>query len=149
MHNLSLYNILVGYFTSDDVDPSDVDESYFKRQSEERKLRQSIIENLTKILQARRNPESHLPDFGLPDIMEVYVDSGYTFDPLKKYIAEAVLKYEPRIAKVRIEAPHFDKDNFRITLKIKAVLKDFSGTEILLTEFSTTGWTKVVFEKDL
>jgi hypothetical protein len=27
-------------------------------------------------------------------------------------------------------------------------IKDFAHTEILLTEFSTTGWTKVVAVKD-
>lgn len=149
MHNLSLYNILVGYFTTDKGEPADVDENYFKRLSEERKLRESIVENLTKILQSRRNEESHLPDFGLPDIMEVYVDSGYSFDPLKKYIAETILKYEPRIEKVKVDQPHFDKENSLIALKIRATIKDYSGTEILLTEFSTTGWTKVEFERDL
>lgn len=149
MHNLSLYNILVGFFTTDKAEPSDADEDYFKRLSEERKLRESIVENLSKILQSRRNEESHLPDFGLPDIMELYVDSGYSFDPLKKCIAETILKYEPRIEKVKVDQPHFDKENSLIALKIRATIKEYSGTEILLTEFSTTGWTKVEFERDL
>jgi type VI secretion system protein len=138
----------VGYFTSEVSEPSYVDDSYFKKLSEEKKLRQSIIENLTMILQTRRGSILHLADFGIPDIVQVYIDSGYSFDRLKKYISETILKYEPRVAKVKVEEPKFDKDNFHIFLKIKAVIKDLAGTEILLTEFSTTGWTKVVSERE-
>jgi len=149
MENLSLYNILLGHFASESIDPTDIDRSYFERLSEEKKIRQSIVENLTMVLQTRQGSVLHLPDFGLPDIMQVYINSGYTFEPLNKQIRDTILKYEPRIASVRVEKPHFDKNNFRIFFKIVATVKDFSKTEILLTEFSTTGWTKVVFEKDL
>lgn len=138
----------MGYFTTEITEPSDVDESYFKNLSEEKKLRQSIIENLTMILQTRRGSVLHLADFGIPDIVQVYVESGYSFDRLKKDISETILKYEPRVAKVKVEEPKFDKDNFHIFLKIKAIIKDLAGTEILLTEFSTTGWTKVVSERE-
>ncbi|MGB6866880.1 MAG: type VI secretion system baseplate subunit TssE [Candidatus Aminicenantaceae bacterium] len=139
----------MGYFTTEISEPSDVDDSYFKELSEEKKLRQSIIENLTMILQTRRGSVLHLSDFGIPDIVQVYIDSGYSFEQLKKYISETILKYEPRVAKVKVEEPKFDKDNFHIFLKIKAIIKDLAGTEILLTEFSTTGWTKVVSERDV
>lgn len=138
----------MGYFASEVSEPSDVDDSYFKKISEEKKLRQSIIENLTMILQTRRGSVLHLADFGIPDIVQVYVDSGYSFERLKKYIAETILKYEPRVSKVKVEEPKFDKDNFHIFLKIKVIIKDIAGTEVLLTEFSTTGWTKVVSERE-
>ena len=138
----------MGFFASEISEPSDVDDSYFKQLSEEKKLRQSIIENLTMILQTRRGSVLHLSDFGIPDIVQVYIDSGYSFEQLKKYISETILKYEPRVEKVKVEEPKFDKDNFHIFLKIKAVIKDLAGTEILLTEFSTTGWTKVVSERE-
>jgi predicted component of type VI protein secretion system len=80
--------------------------------------------------------------------MQVYIDSGYTFDPLKKQIRDTILKYEPRIASIKLENPQFDKPNMRLFLKIMATIKDFAHTEILLTEFSTTGWTKVVAVKE-
>ncbi len=99
------------------------------------------------ILQTRRGSVLHLSDFGIPDIVQVYIDSGYSFEQLKKYISETILKYEPRVSKVKVEEPKFDKDNFHISLKIEATIKDLAGTEILLTEFSTTGWTKVVSER--
>ena len=143
-----MYDWLVGYFPSERIEPSDIELSHFKKLSEEEKLRRSIIENLTMVLQTRQGSIKHLPDFGLPDIMQIYISSGYSFDTLNKHICNTILKYEPRIEKVRIENPRFDKNNMRIFLKIVATIRDFSSTEILLTEFSTTGWTKVVFEKD-
>lgn len=149
MQSLSLYNLLVGFFTHEAVNPVDVDRSYFERFTEEDKLRKSIIENLTAILGTRQGSISHLPDFGLPDIMQTFINSGYTYEPLKKHIRDTILKYEPRIANVRIEEPRFDKNDLRLFLKIVVTVKDFSQTEILLTEFSTTGWTKVTSAKDL
>ncbi len=148
MRNLSLFNLLIGYFTTDRVEPTDVDLSYFASFSEEEKMRRSIVENLTFILQTRQGSVQHLPDFGLPDIMQIYVDSGYTFEPLKKHLRDIILRYEPRIEKARVEEPRFDKDDMRIYLRILATIKDFSDTEVLLTEFSTTGWSKVVWERD-
>jgi type VI secretion system lysozyme-like protein len=147
MRNLSLFNILVGYFTTDHIEPTNIDRSYFDKFTEYEKTRHSIVENLTKLMQTRQGSVQHLPDFGLPDIMQVYMESGYSFDSLKKHIKDTILKYEPRIEKVRVDEPKFDKDNFRIFFRIAATIKDFPETEILLTEFSTTGWTKVVFER--
>ena len=143
-----MYDLLIGYFPSEGAEPSDVDGSYFDLFSEEKKWRLSVVENLRKILQSRQGSVEHLPDFGLPDIFQMYIESGYSFDNLKKKIRDTILKYEPRIASVKVEEPHFDKDNMHISLRILATLKDFRHTEILLTEFSSTGWSKVIFEKD-
>ena len=148
MHNISLFNLLVGYFTHEGIEPVDADLAYFRQLSEIELIRRSVIDNLTMVLRTRQGSVAHLPDFGLPDIMQVYIDSGYSFDPLKKQIRDTILKYEPRIASVRLENPQFDKPNMRLFLKIMATIKDFAHTEILLTEFSATGWTKVVAVKD-
>jgi len=149
MPSLSLYDLLAGYFTHEAVNPVDVDRAYYEKFSEEEKLRKSIVENLMIILSTRQGSVSHLPDFGMPDIMQTFINAGYTYEPLKKQIRETILKYEPRIANVRTEEPQFDKNDMRLFLKIVVTIKDFSETEILLTEFSTTGWTKVTSEKDL
>jgi predicted component of type VI protein secretion system len=60
-----------------------------------------------------------------------------------------ILKYEPRIGDVQIQKTEFNHELMRITLKIVATIKDNPNKEILLTEFSSTGWTKVMFEKDI
>jgi type VI secretion system protein len=148
MQNLSLYNLLVGFFVYEGPTAADIERMDFAKLSEEQKIRKSIIENLTMILGTRQGSVSHLPDFGLPDIMQVYINSGYSFEPLKKQVRDTVLKYEPRIGNVRVEDPYFDKNNMRLFLKVVTIVKEFAQTETLLTEFSTTGWAKVVWEKD-
>jgi type VI secretion system lysozyme-like protein len=147
MENISLYDLLVGSFVSLGHDPGDVDLSYFDTMSEEEKLRRSIVENLKLVLQTRQGSVLHLPDFGIPDIRQIYFDEG-TIDSVPKKISETILKYEPRLVDVRVKKKDFDDKNLRVTLEISAKIKDMPGKEVLFTEFSTTGWMKVVFERD-
>ncbi len=101
------------------------------------------------VLSTRQGSVQHLPDFGMPDILQLYFDSGNTIDPVRKVIRHVILKYEPRIGNVEIQKSNFDKESMRITLKIITSIKGSPNKEIFLTEFSTTGWTKVMFEKDI
>ncbi len=149
MENLSLYDVLVGQFVSEAVNPDALDHTNFDRLSEDEKLRTSIIENLRMVLSTRQGSVQHLPDFGMPDILQLYFDSGNSIDPVKKEIKDVILKYEPRIGDVQVQKSEFDQESMRISLKIMASIKDDPRKEILLTEFSSTGWTKVLFEKEI
>jgi type VI secretion system protein len=149
VENLSLYDILVGQFVSEAVNPDSIDAANFDHLSEDQKLRYSIIENLRMVLSTRQGSVQHLPDFGMPDILQLYFDSGNSIDPVKKEIKDVILKYEPRIGDVQVQKSDFDQETMRISLKIMASIKDDPRKEILLTEFSSTGWTKVLFEKEI
>jgi type VI secretion system protein len=149
MENLSLYDILVGQFVSEAINPDALDQINFDRLSEDEKLRTSIIENLRMVLSTRQGSVQHLPDFGMPDILQLYFDSGNSIDPVKKEIKDVILKYEPRIGDVQVQKSEFDQETMRISLKIMASIKDDPRKEILLTEFSSTGWTKVLFEREI
>jgi type VI secretion system protein len=149
MKNLSLYDILVGQFSSESKNIDETDLSDLDDLTEEQKLRSSIIENLRMVLSTRQGSVQHLPDFGMPDILQLYFNSNNSIDPIKKEIRNVVLKYEPRIAEVEVHKTDFDQESMKITLKVIATIKDIPNKEILLTEFSTTGWTKVMFEKDI
>ncbi|MCX6151857.1 MAG: type VI secretion system baseplate subunit TssE [Ignavibacteriales bacterium] len=148
MSNLSLYNILVGQFTYENKNLDEAGLSQFDHLTEDQKLSLSVIENLRMILTTRRGSVLHLPDFGISDILQLYLESGNPTELLKKEIQEVILKYEPRVGEVRIEKSDFDQKTLRASLKIIIKIKDSPNKEILLTEFSTTGWTKVVQEKD-
>ena len=148
MENISLYDLLVGQFVSEVKHPDQIDVTVFEKISEDKKLRQSIIENLQMVLKTRQGSVLHLPDFGMPDILQLYFNSGNSIDPIRKQIKETILKYEPRIGDVRIDKTDFDQKNMRISLRIIASIKEHPNKEVLLTEFSTTGWTKIVFERD-
>lgn len=147
MDNLSLYDLLVGSFVSRGDEPGEVDASYFSRMTEDQKLRNSIVENLKMVLQTRRGSVRHLPDFGIPDIRQIYFDEG-TIDSVPEQIRDTILKYEPRLTKVNVRKKDFDERNLKVSLEISAEIKEVPGKEVLFTEFSTTGWTKVYFERD-
>ncbi len=148
MKNLSLYNILLGQFVSEVENPDEVGLHQFEHLTEDQKLSLSIIENLRMILTTRRGSVLHLPDFGISDILQLYTNSDNPIESLKQEIKELILKYEPRISEVQIQNSEFDQKTLRASLKIIIKIKDSSNKEILLTEFSTTGWTKVVYDKD-
>lgn len=148
MNNLSLYNILLGQFVSEVINPDEIGPQQFENLTEDQKLSLSIIENLRMILTTRRGSILHLPDFGISDILQIYLASDNPVESLKKEIKDVILKYEPRIGEVQIQNSEFDQKTLRASLKIIIKVKDTPNKEILLTEFSTTGWTKVVFEKD-
>lgn len=148
MNNLSLYNILLGQFVSEVINPDEIGPQQFENLTEDQKLNLSILENLRMILTTRRGSILHLPDFGVSDILQIYLDSDNPVESLKKEIKDVILKYEPRISDVQIQNSEFDQKTLRASLKIIIKVKDTSNKEILLTEFSTTGWTKVVYEKD-
>jgi type VI secretion system protein len=149
MKNLSLYDILVGQFSSESKNIDETDFSDLDDLTEEQKLRSSIIENLRMVLSTRQGSVQHLPDFGMPDILQLYFNSDNSIEQVKKEIRNVILKYEPRIAEVQVQKTDFDQESMKITLKVIATIKDIPNKEILLTEFSTTGWTKVMFEKDI
>ena len=63
----------------------------------------SIIDNLNRLCNTRRGSLAHLPDYGLPDITQVYRDLPYSVEGLKAAIKDVVEKYEPRLRRVRVE----------------------------------------------
>ncbi|NUO81061.1 type VI secretion system baseplate subunit TssE [candidate division KSB1 bacterium] len=152
MENLSLYDLLVGCFPSEYPDalgdPLSTTLSDLENLPEDRKLRLSIAEHLKLLLQTRRGSVLHLPDYGIPDVLQSYIDAGRSVDPFMEQIRSTILKYEPRLGEVKVKKEYFDENNLRLSLRITALIKEASQREILLTEFSTTGWTKVVFERD-
>jgi type VI secretion system protein len=147
MDSYSIYDLLVGCFISRGDDPADADYSYFDRFPEDEKIRNSIVENLKLVLQTRQGSVKHLPDFGIPDIKQIYFDEG-TIESVPRRICETILKYEPRLTNIKVKKKDFDEKNLRVILEISAEIKQSPGKEILLTEFSSTGWTKVIFERD-
>ena len=149
MKNLSLYDLLVGQFSSEAKNLDETDFTNLDDLTEEQKLRSSIIENLRMVLSTRQGSVQHLPDFGMPDILQLYFNSNNSIKQKKKEIRNVILKYEPRIEDVEVHKTDFDQESMKITLKVVATIKDIPNKEILLTEFSTTGWTKVMFEKDM
>lgn len=70
----------------------------------------SIVDNLSRLFNTRRGSIAHLPDFGLPDISQVYRDLPYSIEGLRAAIRSVVEQYEPRLHRVRVEMLEKDKE---------------------------------------
>ncbi len=62
----------------------------------------SIVSHLSRLLNARQGVLGHLPDYGLPDITEIYQGLPYSLDGLLEDIARLITKYEPRLLNVEV-----------------------------------------------
>ena len=62
----------------------------------------SVIDNLNRLFNHRQKAIGHLPEYGLPDLTEIYRDNPETIEFLRNAIKEAVERYEPRLQRVRV-----------------------------------------------
>jgi len=62
----------------------------------------SIRDNLTRLFTSRAGLLPHLPDYGLPDITEIYRQMPYGIPRLTEAMLNAIKKYEPRLKNVRV-----------------------------------------------
>lgn len=90
---LALLDILTGKFadgqSSDNIDP-------------EQQTYLSICSHLTRLLNSRQGALQHLPDYGIPDITEIYQGLPYSINQLSQAIQQTIEKYEPRLRDVRV-----------------------------------------------
>lgn len=102
----------------------------------------SIVGNLNYLFNTRRGSLAHLPDYGLPDISEVYRDMPGSIVMLQQSIKEAVETYEPRLCRVRVE--HKDTDRFAMRLVFHLSGEMIDGQRVRFqTIFSSNELAKV------
>lgn len=96
----------------------------------------SIVTHLNHLLSTRRGAIGHLPDYGLPDISEIYRDMPDSLDDLQRAIKDAVETYEPRLGRVHVTHKRTDRLAMRLTFLLHGELHD--GRRIRLqTTFSS------------
>jgi type VI secretion system protein len=94
----------------------------------------SIIDNLTRLFNTRRGSLDHMPDYGLPDITQVYRDLPYSIDGLRAAIKDVVERYEPRLRRVRVEKHEKEGDfDMRVSFIVSGEL--MKGQKV---QFQTT-----------
>lgn len=62
----------------------------------------SIKSHLARLLNARQGSLQHMPDYGLPDVAEIFQGLPYTTNLLVLEIKNTIKKYEPRLKSVRV-----------------------------------------------
>jgi type VI secretion system protein len=92
--DMALLELLTGHYS----DGSETD--IFSDHEDEYR---SITDHLYRLLNARRGAVSHIPDYGLPDLTELYQGLPYSVEILIHEIRCLVEKYEPRLHDVRID----------------------------------------------
>lgn len=96
---------------------------------------QSIIRNLTHLLNTRRGSVGHLPDYGLPDLGSLYRGMPDSVDELRRTVQETIEKYEPRLSRVRVKVQVGDTSTMRLPLILTA---EMDGERVrLVTTFSS------------
>lgn len=107
----SLYDVLRGHFSDGRRIESVSSDSHRER---------SIIANLGRLLNTRRGALAHLPEYGLPDISDVYRDMPGSIVELQRAIEAAVETYEPRLRRVRVEHQATDRYAMQLVFLLSA-----------------------------
>jgi type VI secretion system protein len=85
-------------------------------------LVQSVQDHLARLLNARQGVLSHLPDYGLPDITQIYGDLPYAVSDLRIAIEQCITKFEPRVKHVTVVSLPNDRAKGVVILEIQATL---------------------------
>jgi len=88
----------------------------------DRRLRQSVVSNLTRLFNTRRGAVPHRPDYGLPDLFSVYRNAGSSVDDLRTAIQESIETYEPRLRRVRVHRQERAESVLRLVFVVRAEL---------------------------
>ncbi|HEB58427.1 MAG TPA: type VI secretion system baseplate subunit TssE [Gammaproteobacteria bacterium] len=108
----------------------------------ENDLSTSIQDHLTRLLNARQGSLVHMPDYGLPDIAQLYQSLPYSLDDLAAAIKKSVLKYEPRLTHVHVSHQPMQKGDSVINIDINARL--VNGQQVQFeTRFLSGGYARV------
>jgi len=102
----------------------------------------SIADHLHRMFNTRQGSVPQLPDYGLPDISEIYRRLPGSLKDLEETLIVLTQKYEPRLERVRIRPVPTSPNEFRLTFEMAAVMKG-GGRILLKTSFTSSGETDV------
>lgn len=71
----------------------------------------SIKAHLIRLLNTRAGSLQHLPDYGLPDVTELYRDLPSSVPVIVKAIKNAIEKYEPRLHNILLRHNNYGSNN--------------------------------------
>lgn len=87
-------------------------------------IQMSIMDHLSRLLNARQGCMVHDPEYGLPDIGRIYQGLPYTVTELVDVIRKAILKYEPRLSRVDVSYKPIKTDDCVLHLEVAARLQN-------------------------
>jgi type VI secretion system protein len=96
-----LFEVLTGHFANGDP---------IHMHSRNQQTFLSVRDNIQRILNSRRDSLAHLPDYGLGDLSKIYRHMPASAHTLQHEIESTLLKYEPRLKAIEIEAAEKQDD---------------------------------------
>lgn len=113
MSGPSLYDMLLGQIDGVPLDSWD----------EHTQECMSVQRNVQRILNTRAGALKHLPDYGLPDLTNIYKALPASSHLLREQMERTLLKYEPRIRAIDVAILENDDPgifvNFELTCHLK------------------------------
>lgn len=104
----------------------------------------SVMDHLTRLLNARQNSILHMPDYGLPDIANLYQGLPYSKSELSDSIKNLIIKYETRIRYVTVLHKGYHNENCIVQLEVNGELAN--GDKVFFdTYFMSGGYANVEF----
>lgn len=88
---------------------------------------ESIRDHLVILLNTRKGSIAHLPDYGLPDLSDIYKGYPESLHDLAAEIKGTVTKYEPRLSHVKIELKSSSSNYFEANYAIIGYLQNEEG----------------------
>ncbi|KWO55261.1 type VI secretion system baseplate subunit TssE [Burkholderia territorii] len=129
----SLYDMLLGQIGGEPLDTYD-----------DRTLEcMSVQQNVRRILNTRAGALKHLPDYGLPDLTNIYKALPASAHVLKQQMEATLLKYEPRIRAIDVDILENDDPGVLVSFEMTCHLKN-AGLVRFGTYFEPPGrmWVK-------
>jgi type VI secretion system protein len=108
------------------------------------RLTNSILWHLSQLLNTRQGTLQHLPDYGLPDICEIYRRLPQSVNDLLQEIVTTIEKYEPRIKYTRVTEYKTNDENH--ILNIKIFTETTTGSMDFNTYFGSNGYVEIKTE---
>ncbi len=102
----------------------------------------SVQDNIKRILNTRAGSLKHLPDYGLPDLTNIYQALPASAHKLKQQMEITLLAYEPRIRSIDIDLDDAPNSGMTVSYVMVCHLKK-AGLVRFGTYFEPPGRTRV------
>jgi len=103
----------------------------------------SVMDNVRRILNTRAGSLKHLPDYGLPDLTNIYKALPASAHLLRGQMEKTLLVYEPRIRAVDIDILENDDPGVLVSFEMTCHLKK-AGLVRFGTYFEPPGRLRIV-----
>jgi type VI secretion system protein len=99
------------------------DEGSYRLQPDVYRVTESVLNYLRKMLNVRQGSVLTLPDFGMPDLNDLYTQYPDPVVVLRRIIKELIEKYEPRLKRVVVRYVRDDDNPLTLRFDITAYLE--------------------------